>query len=61
VSAALASEALPGGYVNLLGPDEASQIGAAYGPNTRRLLAAKQAYDAENVFAATPLPPPPED
>jgi hypothetical protein len=61
VSSALASEALPGGYVNLLGPDEASQIGAAYGPNTRRLLAVKQAYDAENVFAATPLPPPPED
>ncbi|WP_028926488.1 FAD-binding oxidoreductase [Pseudonocardia acaciae] len=56
LSEALAGEALPGGYVNLLAPDEADQIAHAYGPNRDRLLAAKTRYDPDGVFSATPLP-----
>jgi len=52
----LASSALPGGYPNLLGPDEHAQIAAAYGSNTDRLRDLKHRFDPENVFAATPLP-----
>ncbi|MBV2364163.1 FAD-binding oxidoreductase [Streptomonospora nanhaiensis] len=54
---ALAPEAVPGGYPNLLGPDDSAEIAHAYGPNTRRLLDAKQRYDPGRVFTATPLPP----
>ncbi|TMQ92122.1 FAD-binding oxidoreductase [Actinomadura soli] len=56
VSAALASHALPGGYPNILGPDDAEQIAYAYGANTARLLAIKSAVDPDGVFSATPLP-----
>jgi FAD/FMN-containing dehydrogenase len=52
----LCSSALPGGYPNLLGPDERSQIDLAYGENTSRLLDIKRRFDPENVFNATPLP-----
>ncbi|MDF5754669.1 FAD-binding oxidoreductase [Spongiactinospora sp. TRM90649] len=55
-SAALAPHALPGGYVNLLGPDTADQIPHAYGVNAARLLAVKAAVDPDAVFAAIPLP-----
>ncbi|MDF6045418.1 FAD-binding oxidoreductase [Streptomyces sp. JH14] len=55
---ALEPEALPGGYPNLLGPDEATQITHAYGPNTERLLTAKHRYDPYHIFHATPLPDP---
>jgi FAD/FMN-containing dehydrogenase len=48
--------ALPGGYPNLLGPDDHAQIALAYGPNTDRLRAAKARLDPEGVFSATPLP-----
>jgi FAD/FMN-containing dehydrogenase len=48
--------ALPGGYPNLLGPDDHAQITLAYGPNTDRLRAAKARFDPESVFSATPLP-----
>ncbi|MBT2415499.1 FAD-binding oxidoreductase [Streptomyces sp. ISL-12] len=54
--AALAVEALPGGYPNLLGPADSGQSVHAYGPNTRRLLDAKHRYDPGYVFHATPLP-----
>lgn len=57
LSAALADYALQGGYPNLLAADEADQIAHAYDPNGQRLLAVKRAYDPDNVFAATPLPP----
>lgn len=53
---ALEPSSLPGGYVNLIGPDQAAQADAAYGDNAARLLAAKRTYDPEGVFAATPLP-----
>ncbi|MGP2438098.1 FAD-binding oxidoreductase [Streptomyces sp. JW3] len=56
LSTALAAEAAPGGYPNLLGPDETEQIAHAYGPNTERLLAAKRRFDPDGVFHATPLP-----
>ncbi|GHJ40885.1 BBE domain-containing protein [Streptomyces sp. TS71-3] len=49
---------LPGGYPNLLGPDETEQIAHAYGPNTERLLAAKRRFDPDRVFRAIPLPDP---
>jgi hypothetical protein len=52
----LAFSALPGGYPNLLGPDERVQIAAAYGSNADRLRDMKRRFDAENVFTATPLP-----
>lgn len=57
VSDALAPHALPGGYPNLLGPDDVEQAAAAYGPNTDRLLALKARFDPDGVFAATSLPP----
>jgi hypothetical protein len=56
VSAALAPHALPGGYPNLLGPDDHEQIADAYGDNAIRLVAAKTHYDPDSVFTAIPLP-----
>jgi FAD/FMN-containing dehydrogenase len=56
VSAALAPYALPGGYPNLLGPDDHEQIANAYGDNAIRLQAAKRHYDPDGVFTAIPLP-----
>ncbi|MGH3588354.1 MAG: BBE domain-containing protein, partial [Pseudonocardia sp.] len=56
LSTALAAEALPGGYVNLLGPDDTDQIAHVYGANRDRLLAAKHRFDPDGVFSATPLP-----
>jgi FAD/FMN-containing dehydrogenase len=56
LSRALAPEALPGGYANVLGPDEREQIALAYGSNTARLLKAKQRFDPDGIFSATPLP-----
>jgi FAD/FMN-containing dehydrogenase len=56
VSAAVAPHALPGGYPNLLGPDDHEQIADAYGGNAIRLRAAKTHYDPDGVFTAIPLP-----
>jgi FAD/FMN-containing dehydrogenase len=56
VSAALAPHALPGGYANLLGPDDQDQIANAYGDNAIRLSTAKRHYDPDGVFSAIPLP-----
>jgi FAD/FMN-containing dehydrogenase len=60
VSAALAPYALPGGYQNLLGPDDHEQIANAYGDNAIRLLDAKTHYDPDGMFTAIPLPEPKE-
>ena len=57
VSAALAPHAMPGGYANLLGPDDHEQIANAYGDNATRLRATKRHYDPDGVFTAIPLPP----
>jgi FAD/FMN-containing dehydrogenase len=56
VSSALAPVAIPGGYANLLGPDEHEQIAHAYGPNAARLLAAKARFDPDGVFTAIGIP-----
>ena len=49
--------ALPGGYPNLLGADDADRAAKSYGDNAGRLLAAKKQYDPDNVFrSAIPLP-----
>lgn len=52
----LTTHALPGGYPNLLGPDEVGQTAAAYGPNAPRLLDIKDRFDPDGVFRATALP-----
>ncbi|GAB2857474.1 FAD-dependent oxidoreductase [Actinoallomurus bryophytorum] len=57
VADALAPHSLPGGYPNMLGPDDHAQNAEAYGPNTARLLAAKARFDPDGVFSATALPP----
>jgi hypothetical protein len=56
VSTALSPGALPGGYTNLLGPDDHDQIAHAYGPNAARLQAAKTRFDPDGIFSAIPLP-----
>jgi Berberine and berberine like len=56
LSAKLARDALPGGYVNLLGPDDHDQIDCAYGDNLARLERIKDLYDPGNMFSATPMP-----
>ena len=53
----LAPFALPGGYANLLGPDDREQAAHAYGGNGARLRALKRRFDPDGVFAsAIPLP-----
>jgi FAD/FMN-containing dehydrogenase len=52
VATALDPAALPGGYPNLLGPDDDERALASYGANRDRLLAAKRRYDPANVFAS---------
>jgi FAD binding domain/Berberine and berberine like len=57
LSKTLAPMALPGGYPNMLGPDDSEQIPFAYGSNAERLMAAKNRFDQDEVFSsATPLP-----
>jgi FAD/FMN-containing dehydrogenase len=49
--------ALPGGYPNLLGSDDADRAAESFGPNAERLTRVKQLYDPDNVFrSAIPLP-----
>jgi len=53
----LAPFSLPGGYANLLGPDDRQQAAGAYGGNAARLRVLKRRFDPDGVFAsATPLP-----
>jgi FAD/FMN-containing dehydrogenase len=57
LSQSLAPFALPGGYPNMLGPDDREQTAAAYGGNAARLRALKRRFDPDGVFAsAIPLP-----
>jgi FAD/FMN-containing dehydrogenase len=53
---ALAPAALPGGYPNLLRPDDRDQVAHAYGRNAARLRDVKARYDPDHAFTATPLP-----
>ena len=48
----LAPHALPGGYANMLGPDDQEQIAQAYGSNSRRLQRVKRLFDPEGVFSS---------
>lgn len=52
----LGEHALDGGYPSLIGPDQAAQADAAYGPNAARLLDVKRRYDPAKFFSASPLP-----
>jgi hypothetical protein len=53
----LAPFALPGGYANLLGPDDREQAAGAYGGNADRLRVLKRRFDPDGIFAsAIPLP-----
>lgn len=52
VTAALAPGALPGGYPNILGPQEAERVRLGFGSNADRLLAAKRRYDPDGVLTA---------
>jgi FAD binding domain len=56
LSSALAPHALPGGYPNLLGPDDHEQTAHAYGENATRLLAAKNRFDPDGIFTGICLP-----
>ena len=56
LAADLVSEALPGGYANLLSDDAADQIMNAYGPNGPRLAKLKKLYDPAGALRAIPLP-----
>ncbi|QLL05497.1 FAD-binding oxidoreductase [Mycobacterium vicinigordonae] len=47
--------ALPGGWANLMAPDD-SRARDAYRTNRSRLLEAKRRYDPEHIFDAIPLP-----
>ncbi|MEH0934912.1 BBE domain-containing protein [Micromonospora psammae] len=60
-SAALAPLALPGGYPNLLAPDETDRVRLAYGGNWERLCRAKRRYDPRGVFSAVPTLPVTDD
>lgn len=42
--------ATAGGYVNFLTEDEGERVAASYGPNYRRLQAAKERFDPDNLF-----------
>ncbi|GAA5099939.1 FAD-binding oxidoreductase [Nocardia iowensis] len=55
---ALEPHALPGGYPNFLLPEQHDQVAHAYGSHAARAIAAKQRYDPQHVFTATPLPDP---
>jgi FAD/FMN-containing dehydrogenase len=52
-SAYLAPHALPGGYPNMLGPEEHERAAQAYGANLGRLQRVKRLFDPENVFTST--------
>lgn len=53
----LAPFSLPGGYANLLGPDDREQARDAYGANAARLTALKRRFDPDGMFSsAIPLP-----
>jgi FAD/FMN-containing dehydrogenase len=52
LSESLGPHALPGGYPNMLGPDEHEQTAQAYGSNTSRLQRVKRLFDSEGVFTS---------
>jgi NAD(P)-dependent dehydrogenase (short-subunit alcohol dehydrogenase family) len=61
LSKALAPMALPGGYPNMLGPDDSEQIHFAYGSNAERLMVAKKRFDPGRRFLLGNTPRRPVD
>ncbi|WFE52734.1 FAD-dependent oxidoreductase [Micromonospora sp. WMMD1155] len=57
-STGLAPHALPGGYPNLLAPEETDRVRLAYGANWPRLRRAKHRYDPRELLTAVPTLPP---
>ncbi|MGC4749318.1 FAD-binding oxidoreductase [Micromonospora sp. DT201] len=57
-STTLAPHALPGGYPNLLAPEETDRVRLAYGTNWARLRRAKHHYDPRDLLTAVPTLPP---
>ncbi|MCY1137033.1 FAD-binding oxidoreductase [Actinoplanes sp. Pm04-4] len=55
-TADLSAHAMPGGYVNLLGPDEGDRAADTFGPNTAHLQGVKRRYDPGHTFTGVPLP-----
>jgi hypothetical protein len=53
-AAQVEAAALPGGYPNLLAPEDTGRVRQAYGGNHARLLAAKRRYDPDGVFSGVP-------
>ncbi len=51
-SESLAPFAFPGGYPNMLSPEDRSQIPFSYGDNAPRLLALKKRYDPDGIFSS---------
>ena len=51
-ASALEPGAVPGGYPNILGPDEADRVGLGFAGNLDRLHRAKQRYDPDGIFSA---------
>jgi FAD/FMN-containing dehydrogenase len=51
-TSALASGAIPGGYPNILGPDDAARVRLGFGDNLDRLRAVKRRYDPDHTFTA---------
>jgi FAD/FMN-containing dehydrogenase len=49
----LAPHALPGGYPNMLGPNDHQQTAHAYGANAARLQQLKRRFDPDSVFSST--------
>jgi hypothetical protein len=54
VAEALDPMARPGGYPNLLGPDDDARARDSFGANLGRLLELKRRYDPDNAFSAIP-------
>jgi FAD/FMN-containing dehydrogenase len=52
LSEALAPHALPGGYPNMLGPDDHEQSAHAYGVNLARLHKVKRLFDPDSLFTS---------
>ena len=48
----LAPHALPGGYPNMLGPDDYEQTVHVYSANAGRLLQLKRLFDPQGVFTS---------
>jgi hypothetical protein len=52
ISQILAPATLPGGYANVLGPNEQDQLSNAFGSNITQ-CELKRRFDPENVFSST--------